>query len=125
MSLDLRRIVGRGTLHALGHVGRVAAFTVDVLRYMTEWRIWAYNEARPGAKKEYALARDEVIDVYATLATEGLMAHNPVWNLTKYGWVYSSWVQPVRCLIQWSARAGERILGAGQCAVYRHARCAK
>ena len=63
---------------------------------VTEWRIWAYNEARPGAKKEVALSRDDVIDIYASLATEGLMAHNPVWNLTKFGWVYSSWVQPVR-----------------------------
>jgi lipoprotein-anchoring transpeptidase ErfK/SrfK len=63
---------------------------------VTEWRIWAYSEARPGAKKEYALSRDEVITIYATLATEGLMAHNPVWNLTQYGWVYSSWVQPVK-----------------------------
>jgi lipoprotein-anchoring transpeptidase ErfK/SrfK len=62
---------------------------------VTEWRIWAYNEARPGAKKEVALSRDEVVDIYAMLATEGLMAHNPIWNLTKYGWVYSSWVQPV------------------------------
>ncbi len=66
---------------------------------VTEWRIWAYNEARPGAQKEYALSRDDVIDIYATLATEGLMAHNPVWNLTKYGWVYSSWVQPVKQVV--------------------------
>jgi lipoprotein-anchoring transpeptidase ErfK/SrfK len=63
---------------------------------VTEWRIWAYKEARPGAKKEVALSRDDVIDIYATLATEGLMAHNPVWNLTQSGWVYSSWVQPVQ-----------------------------
>ena len=66
---------------------------------VTEWRIWAYNEARPGAKKETALSRDDVIDIYDTLATEGLMAHNPVWNLTKYGWVYSSWVQPVKRIL--------------------------
>jgi phospholipid/cholesterol/gamma-HCH transport system permease protein len=49
MSLDLRRIVGRATLHGLGHVGRVAAFTLDVLRYMSEWRIWvprAFEQAQ-------------------------------------------------------------------------------
>jgi hypothetical protein len=63
---------------------------------VTEWRIWAYGEARPGAKKEYALNRDDVLDIYAALDTEGLMAHNPTWFLTKYGWAYSSWVQPVR-----------------------------
>ena len=94
---------------------------------VTEWRIWAYNEARPGAKKEYALTRDDVIDIYATLDTEGLMAHNPVWNLTKYGWVYSSWVQPVKQVVQcqWSACAGERLLGAGDRALRRHAHCAE
>jgi lipoprotein-anchoring transpeptidase ErfK/SrfK len=63
---------------------------------VTEWRIWAYAEARPGAKKEAALTRDDVLDIYATLDTEGLMKHNPTWFLTKYGWVYSSWVQPVK-----------------------------
>jgi lipoprotein-anchoring transpeptidase ErfK/SrfK len=66
---------------------------------VTEWRIWAYNEARPGAKKEVILSRDDVIDIYDTVATVGLMAHNPVWNLTKYGWVYSSWVQPVKQVV--------------------------
>jgi lipoprotein-anchoring transpeptidase ErfK/SrfK len=63
---------------------------------VTEWRIWAYNEARPGAKKEVALSRDDVLDIYETASTEGLMAHNPTWFLTKYGWVYSSWAQPVK-----------------------------
>ncbi len=63
---------------------------------VTEWRIWAYNSARPGARQELALARDDVLDIYAKLDTEGLMAHNPTWYLTKYGWVYSSWVQPVK-----------------------------
>lgn len=63
---------------------------------VTEWRIWAYDQARPGARKEAALARDEVLDIYAALDTEGLMKHNPTWFLTKYGWAYSSWVQPVK-----------------------------
>lgn len=71
-------------LHPIG-LGRV-----------TEWRIWAYNEARPGAKQEAALTRDDVLDIYAALDTDGLMAHNPTWYLTKYGWAYSSWVQPVK-----------------------------
>jgi lipoprotein-anchoring transpeptidase ErfK/SrfK len=63
---------------------------------VTEWRIWAYNEARPGARKEVALNRDDVLDIYDTVDTEGLMAHNPTWFLTKYGWAYSSWMQPVK-----------------------------
>jgi lipoprotein-anchoring transpeptidase ErfK/SrfK len=63
---------------------------------VTEWRIWAYTDARPGATKEVALTRDEVLDIYATLDTEGLMKHNSTWYLTKVGWVYSSWMQPVK-----------------------------
>jgi lipoprotein-anchoring transpeptidase ErfK/SrfK len=63
---------------------------------VTEWRIWAYDEARPGAQREVALTRDDVLDIYDTASTKGLLAHNPTWFLTKYGWVYSSWVQPVK-----------------------------
>jgi lipoprotein-anchoring transpeptidase ErfK/SrfK len=63
---------------------------------VTEWRIWAYRDARPGAAREVALQRDDVIDIFDSIKTEGLMSHNPVWNLTRYGWVYSSWVQPVK-----------------------------
>jgi len=63
---------------------------------VTEWRIWAYDAARPGAKKEHALTRDDVLDIYEMVDAEGLLAHNPTWYLTKYGWAYSSWVQPVK-----------------------------
>ena len=63
---------------------------------VTETRIWAYNAARPDARQERALQRDEVLDLYGAVDTEGLLAHNPRWFLTKYGWVYSSWVQPVQ-----------------------------
>ena len=65
---------------------------------VTEWRIWAYSDPHPGAKPEYVFSRDDVFDIYDAVTTEGLMAHNPVWNLTKHGWVYSSWVQPVKRL---------------------------
>jgi phospholipid/cholesterol/gamma-HCH transport system permease protein len=40
ITLDIRRIIGRATLHALGHVGRLAAFTLEIIRYLAEWRIW-------------------------------------------------------------------------------------
>jgi L,D-transpeptidase catalytic domain len=63
---------------------------------VTEWRIWAYGEPRPGAKQEHALARDDVLDIYDEFNSEGLMAHNRTWYLTRYGWAYSSWVQPVK-----------------------------
>jgi hypothetical protein len=62
---------------------------------ITDWRVWAYHEPRPGARREIALTRDQVVDVLDVVSTEGLLAHNSVWNLTKYGWLYSSWVQPV------------------------------
>ena len=70
---------------------------------VTEWRIWAYNEARPGAAREYTLSRDDVFDIYDTLDTEGLRPYNPTWFLTKYGWVYSSWVQPVERVLNSAA----------------------
>jgi lipoprotein-anchoring transpeptidase ErfK/SrfK len=63
---------------------------------VTEWRIWAYDKARPGAQRAAELARDEVLDIYDVVNTEGLLAHNPTWFLTKYGWAYSSWMQPVQ-----------------------------
>lgn len=69
-------------------------FTLGLGR-VTEWRIWAYADPRPGARQLHALARDEVIELLDAKYTEGLMAHNAQWFLTKYGWVYSSWVQPV------------------------------
>lgn len=62
---------------------------------VTESAIWAYADPRPGARKERSFPRDTVIHLLDSISTEGLMAHNPVWNLTHAGWVYSSWVQPV------------------------------
>lgn len=62
---------------------------------VTDWRTWVYKDPRPGAQREIALARDEVVSILDTVSTEGIWPHNPVWNLTKYGWVYSSWLQPV------------------------------
>ena len=63
---------------------------------VTEWRIWACDAPRPAAKQERALQRDAVVAIYDSVSTEGLLAHNPKWFLTKFGWVYSSWVQPVK-----------------------------
>jgi len=62
---------------------------------VTEFSIWAYADPKPGATKELPLKRDTVVEIYDAISTEGLMRHNPIWNLTRFGWAYSSWVQPV------------------------------
>lgn len=62
---------------------------------VTEWTIWAYADARPDAAKVEPLRRDTIVEIYDAVNTTGLMSHNPTWYLTRYGWVYSSWVQPV------------------------------
>ncbi len=71
---------------------------------VTEYRLWAYRDPQPGAAREYAFSRDDVLAIYDVIRTEGLMAHNPVWELTKYGWVYSSWVQPVENILNAAER---------------------
>ncbi|HEX5385554.1 MAG TPA: ABC transporter permease [Gemmatimonadales bacterium] len=39
-TLDVRRYVGRWTLNAASHVGRVTLMLGDVVRSVNEWRIW-------------------------------------------------------------------------------------
>ena len=39
-TLDLRRFVGRWTLEAMSHVGRVALLVWDAVKNLTEWRVW-------------------------------------------------------------------------------------
>ncbi len=40
VNVDPRRLVGRFTLSGLGHVGRLAAFVLEIFRTLGEWRIW-------------------------------------------------------------------------------------
>jgi phospholipid/cholesterol/gamma-HCH transport system permease protein len=40
VTIDIRRIVGRVTLIAASHVGRVAALCVEMVRGLAEWRVW-------------------------------------------------------------------------------------
>ena len=40
LTLDLRRYVGRWTLHAAGHAGRFSFLLLDLFRGLAEWRIW-------------------------------------------------------------------------------------
>src|SRR6185436_21133295 len=47
-TLDIRGFVGRWTLNAAAHVGRVAFLVADLVRSLSEWRIWvprAFTEA--------------------------------------------------------------------------------
>jgi phospholipid/cholesterol/gamma-HCH transport system permease protein len=39
-TLDIRRFVGRWTLSAASHVGRVSLLVADLVRSLGEWRIW-------------------------------------------------------------------------------------
>jgi phospholipid/cholesterol/gamma-HCH transport system permease protein len=39
-TLDIRRFVGRWTVKAASHVGRVAYLVLDLVRGLREWRIW-------------------------------------------------------------------------------------
>jgi hypothetical protein len=57
---------------------------------VTNASIWAYDHPRPGAAQLKSLARNTVVEIYATTSTEGLLPHNPVWYQTAFGWVYSS-----------------------------------
>ncbi len=72
---------------------------------VTEWRIWTYDKPQPGAQRQAALGRDDVLDIYDIVSTTGLMAHNPTWFLTKYGWAYSSWMQPVKRIFNAAAQS--------------------
>ena len=62
---------------------------------ITEWRAWAYSDPKPDAVQQRSLSRDTVLAIYDSVSTVGLMRHNSVWNLTRYGWIWSSYVQPV------------------------------
>jgi phospholipid/cholesterol/gamma-HCH transport system permease protein len=47
-ALDIRRFLGRWTLNAASHVGRISLLILDLARSLSEWRIWvprAFTEA--------------------------------------------------------------------------------
>jgi phospholipid/cholesterol/gamma-HCH transport system permease protein len=48
-TIDLRQIVGRASLMAASHVGRVALLCVEIVRGLSEWRVWvprAFEQAQ-------------------------------------------------------------------------------
>ncbi len=49
VTFDVRRIAGRFSLKAAGHVGRISYFVVELIRGVPEWRLWfrlAMQQAR-------------------------------------------------------------------------------
>ena len=62
---------------------------------VTDRLIWAYAEPKRGAVKVKSFRRDTVLKIYESIRDEGLLPHNPNWNLTPFGWVNAWSVQPV------------------------------
>ena len=56
--------------------------------------------------------RDDVVQVYRSVVGDGFYPHNNVWTEIRQGYVYSSWVQPVKNLPQQplAVRADRRAL---------------
>ncbi|MBI4502802.1 MAG: ABC transporter permease [Gemmatimonadetes bacterium] len=49
VTIDVRQIVGRASLMAASHIGRVALLLIEILRGLVEWRIWvprAFEQAQ-------------------------------------------------------------------------------
>ena len=40
LTLDVRRLVGRLSIHSAGHVGRVSFLVLEMFRGLAEWRVW-------------------------------------------------------------------------------------
>ena len=52
-SVDVRRIVGRASLRAASHIGRIAYLLWEVMRGLPEWRIWLPRAAEQGVHVGY------------------------------------------------------------------------
>ena len=49
LTLDIRRLVGRLSIHSAGHVGRISFLLLEMFRGLAEWRIWvprAFEQAQ-------------------------------------------------------------------------------
>ena len=68
----------------------------DRLGRVTQDRLAIYEEPDPGSDVVGSLRRDMVVPIFEEAATIGLAGHNPRWFRIRAGWVYSSFVQPVR-----------------------------
>jgi len=40
LTLDVRRLIGRLSIHSAGHVGRISFLVLEMFRGLAEWRVW-------------------------------------------------------------------------------------
>ncbi|HET7090824.1 MAG TPA: L,D-transpeptidase [Anaerolineae bacterium] len=62
---------------------------------VTDYVTWAYADPKADAAREKSFRRDTVLKIYDSVTDETLLPHNPVWNLTPFGWVHAWALQPV------------------------------
>ena len=62
---------------------------------VTDAITWAYADPKPDAPRVKSFPRDTVLKIYDSVTDESLLPHNPVWNLTPFGWVHAWSLQPV------------------------------
>ncbi|HEY4688442.1 MAG TPA: L,D-transpeptidase family protein [Anaerolineae bacterium] len=63
---------------------------------VTQSRLAIYTEPDPESGIIGRLRRDMIVPIFEQVDTVGLADHNPRWFRIRTGWVYSSYVQPVR-----------------------------
>ncbi|HLF25630.1 MAG TPA: L,D-transpeptidase family protein [Anaerolineae bacterium] len=78
----------------------------DTLGRVTQPRVRIYAAPDPESEVSGALQRDMIVPIFEEADTVGLAKHNSRWFRIRTGWVYSSYVQPVRDERQrWVVRA--------------------
>ncbi len=68
----------------------------DTLGRVTQSRLAIYEAPDPESETIGMLRRDMIVPIFEEADTVGLARHNPRWFRIRTGWVYSSYVQPVR-----------------------------
>lgn len=68
----------------------------DSLGRVTQPRLSIYEAPDPQSAIIGTLRRDMIVPIFEEVDTVGLLSHNPRWFRIRTGWVYSSWLQPVR-----------------------------
>ena len=68
----------------------------DTLGRVTLPRVKIYEAPDPESGTLGTLRRDMIVPIFYEADTVGLAKHNPRWFRIRTGWVYSSYVQPVR-----------------------------
>lgn len=68
----------------------------ESLGRITQLRVSIYEAPDPKSATIGALRRDMIVPIFAQSHTVGLAKHNSLWFRVRTGWIYSSYVQPVR-----------------------------